>query len=289
MALFIDRAYTVQPGFSLTLANAAAIVEICRRLDGLPLAIELAAARIPLLPPAALLARMERRLPLLTGGARDLPVRLQTMRAAIAWSYDLLTPEEQTVFRRLARLRWRVHAGGRRSGDDRGRRGDGLTSALFERIAALVEQGLVWQAEQPDGDARFGMLETIREFGLEQLEASGEEEEVRRAHAAWFLALAEAFDAGGRAGATGVLDRIERELPNFRIALSWTGGAERLQLTLVLSYLWCMRSHRTEGRDWLQRSLANDRISLPWNASPRWSCSVASNKALGTMSWVPGI
>ena len=265
VALFIDRAQMVQPGFSLTQANAPAIMEICHRLDGLPLAIELAAARIPLLPPATLLARMERRLPLLTGGARDLPARLQTMRAAIAWSYDLLSPEEQTVFRRLS-----VFAGGftlEAAEWVMAEGGEGVvdrapSTAHLDRIAALVERGLVWQTEQSDGDARFGLLETIREFGLECLEASGEEESVRRTHAAWYLALAEDFDPVGHAVTASSLDRLERELPNFRVALAWTEQAEDtvlgLRLAQSLSLLWHVRSHRAEGRGWLERALARD-------------------------------
>jgi predicted ATPase len=259
VALFIDRAQMVHPDFALTPANAPAIAEICHRLDGLPLAIELAAARISLLPPAALLTRMERRLPLLTGGARDLPARLQTMRAAIAWSYDLLSPEEQATFRRLA-----VFMGGFTLEAAEAVMVVGVDERIIldatkhplDRVAALIERGLVWQAEQPDGDARFGMLETIREFGLEQLAISGEEGTIRQAHAAWFLSLAESLEAGGRAKAASSLDRIERELPNFRIALSWTTGAERLDLAQSLSYLWGLRSHRTEGRNWIESALA---------------------------------
>jgi predicted ATPase/transcriptional regulator with XRE-family HTH domain len=265
VALFIDRARMTQPSFLLTPANAPAIVEICRRLDGLPLAIELAAARIPLLPPAALLARMERRLPLLTGGHRDLPDRLQTMRAAIAWSYDLLSTEEQTGFRRLA-----VFMGGftleaaeavMAAGDEERAVLDSSGDPL-DRIAALVERGLIWQSEQPDGDARFGMLETIREFGLEQIAAFDEEENLRRAHAAWFLALAQDFEANGYVASASSLDRIERELPNVRLALAWfeqTGdSAMGLALAQSLFLLWHQRSHRAEGRGWLERTLARD-------------------------------
>ncbi len=265
VALFIDRARMTQPSFLLTPANAPSIVEICHRLDGLPLAIELAAARIPLLPPAALLARMERRLPLLTGGHRDLPDRLQTMRAAIAWSYDLLSTEEQTGFRRLA-----VFMGGftleaaeaiMTAGDEERAFFESSGDSL-DRIARLVEQGLIWQSEQPEGDARFGMLETIREFGLEQLVVSNDEDPVRRAHAAWFLALAQEFEANGYTPSASSLDRIERELPNFRLALAWfeqaTDTLMGLTLAQTLFLLWHQRSHRAEGRGWLERSLARD-------------------------------
>jgi predicted ATPase/transcriptional regulator with XRE-family HTH domain len=263
IALFITRAKMAQPGFALTEANAPTIVEICRRLDGLPLAIELAAARIPLLPPAALLARMERRLPLLTGGARDLPARLQTMRAAIAWSYDLLTPSEQADFRRLA-----VFMGGftleaaeavMAIGDEERAALDAPADPL-DRIAALVERGLLWQSEQPDGDARFGMLETIREFGLEQLTASGEEETARRAHAHWYLSLAVDFEADGYAPSASTLNRMERELPNFRMALAWFESTEDAAMELLLAQslflVWHQRSHRDEGRSWLERALS---------------------------------
>lgn len=263
IALFITRAKMVQPGFTLTEANAPSVVEICRRLDGLPLAIELAAARLPLLPPAALLARMERSLPLLTVGARDLPDRLQTMHAAIAWSYDLLTPSEQTDFRRLAVFMGGftleaagavMAAGGEEAIDSES------TNGSLDRIAALVERGLVWQVEQPDGDARFGMLETIREFGLEQLAASGEEETARRAHAHWFLALAVDFEADGYTPSASTLDRMERELPNFRVALAWfesiADPVQELILAQSLFLVWHQRSHRDEGRSWLERALS---------------------------------
>jgi tetratricopeptide (TPR) repeat protein len=241
------------------------VIEICRRLDGLPLAIELAAARISLLPPAALLARMERRLPLLTGGPRDLPERLQTMRAAIAWSYELLSPEEQTAFRRLAvfdggftlEAAESVLAAGSQHTVERT-----PTVTQLDLLAALIDRGLVWHAVQPDGDARFGMLETIREFGLEQLTVSGEAETVRWSHAAWFLALAEALDAGGEPTVYVVLDRIERELPNFQVALAWTEQIEDtrigLRMAKSLFRLWLLRSHRIEGRSWLECALARD-------------------------------
>lgn len=264
VALFIDRARQVQPAFALTETNVSPVVEICRWLDGLPLAIELAAARTKLLPPSALLARMERRLPVLTGGPRDLPERLQTMRAAIAWSYELLSPEEQTAFRQLA-----VFDGGFTleaaesimTASTQEMPGGAVVSQL-DLLAALVDRGLVWQAEQPDGDARFGMLETIREFGLEQLIAAGEADAVHGAHAAWFLALAETLDTDGGPTAYGELDRIERELPNFRVALAWTEQIDDTRLGLRLAQslfrLWMLRSHRIEGRGWLERALARD-------------------------------
>src|SRR5215218_9807001 len=195
--LFVARAEAVQPDFALTSDNTVAVAEICRRLDGLPLAIELAAARVKVLPPSALLARLDHRLPLLTGGGRDLPARQQTMRDAIAWSYDLLTPEEQVLFRRLA-----VFARGFTleaaeavaSGSDK----PGIDP--FESVASLTDKSLVRQEAGFGGEPRFTMLETVREFALEQLAASGEEDAVRERHAHWCLTLAAAAGLDIEAG-----------------------------------------------------------------------------------------
>jgi predicted ATPase len=184
--LFVERAQAIKPDFMVTDANAVAVAEICHRLDGLPLAIELAAAYAKLLPPHALLKRLEKRLPLLTRGARDRPARQQTMRDAIAWSHDLLTQEEQTLFQRLA-----VFPGGCTLEAAEAVVDPGGTRDVFDGIASLVDKSLLRQ-EEVKGEPRFRMLETVREFGLEQLEESGTGEETRRRLAAWCLALAEA-------------------------------------------------------------------------------------------------
>ena len=198
VALFVQRAGEHRADFQLTEENAPAVVELCRRLDGLPLAIELAAARTRVLAPAALLARLTDRLALLTGGPRDAPERLQTMRNTIAWSYDLLSPAEQRLFRQLC-----VFAGGWTleaaeavlAADDH----DDAGSDVLEGLTALVDHSLVQQTMPSDAEARFGMLETIREYGLEQLRASGDEAPVRQRHAEFFRLFAER--AGRRAEA----------------------------------------------------------------------------------------
>jgi predicted ATPase len=182
--LFVERAQAAKPGFSVDNANAPAVVEICHRVDGLPLAIELAAARIRMLPPQALLSRLQKRLPLLTGGAQDLPDRQQTLRQAIAWSHDLLGMEEQILFHRLAAFGggWTLETAepvGNPDGD----------LDVFGALERLVAHSLVRQSETAEGEPRFSMLETIREFGLEQLEASGEAAETRRHHANLMLSL----------------------------------------------------------------------------------------------------
>jgi predicted ATPase/DNA-binding SARP family transcriptional activator len=186
--LFIQRARSVTPDFALTEENAAAVAEICRSLDGLPLAIELAAARIKVLPPQALLSRLERRLPLLTDGARDLPARQQTLRDAIAWSYDLLGEEEQTLFRRLS-----VLIGGctLEAAEAVGNAGHELGTEILDGIASLVDKSLLQQETVDGGEPRFRMLETIREFGMERLAKSGEEAAIRQRHACYFVVLAE--------------------------------------------------------------------------------------------------
>ena len=200
--LFVARAQAVRAGFSLTTENASMVAAICRRLDGLPLAIELAAARVKVLPPAALLERLDRRMPLLTDGSRDQPPRLRAMRDAIGWSHDLLTPDERILFRRLA-----VFAGGctlEAAGAIASATGDAGRDP-FAGITALVEANLLrLETGVDDEEPRYAMLETIRDFGLEQLAMSGEEAVVRDAHAAWCLGLAEqAAPTGSRGSRAG--------------------------------------------------------------------------------------
>src|SRR5215472_2118285 len=197
VALFVERAREAQPDFALTSQNAATIVELCQRLDGLPLALELAAARLPLLSPAALLARLEHRLPLLSRGARDLPARQQTLRTTIAWSYDLLAPGEQQLFRRLSVFvggftlqavqavcfPYATDASSSAQVDEEG--------AALEQLAQLLDKSLVQTQHGASGEPRFTMLETIREYATEQLQAGGEEVAVQEWHAQYFLRLSE--------------------------------------------------------------------------------------------------
>jgi predicted ATPase/Tfp pilus assembly protein PilF/DNA-binding XRE family transcriptional regulator len=251
VALFVQRARAARPDFALSAANAEAVATICGRLDGLPLAIELAAARVKLLSPQALLARLEQRLPLLTGGPRDLPARLQTMRDAIAWSDGLLDSEEQALFRRLA-----VFAGGCtleavvpvcQVGDD-----------VLERLGALMDKSLLQAEEQVEGKLRFGMLQTIQEYALERLAESGEEPEVRHRHLAWCLTLAEVAEPALRGPEQGVwLARLEAEHDNLRAALAWCIGAGDepeygVRLAALVWRFWERRGHWSEGRRWLE-------------------------------------
>ena len=230
VALFVERASASQPDFALTADNAAAVAAICRRLDGLPLAIELAAARIKVLPPAALLARLEQRLPLLTGGGRDLPARQRTMRDAIAWSYDLLAPEEQALFRRLAVFAGGFTLDGGRGG---GRSGCGaaMSSTASSRWSSRVCCG---QMPGLDDEPRYQMLETVREFGLERLEAAGEEDEVRERHARHFLTLAERRVRGMQLFMDlESITRVAPEQDNVRLALAWFDDHDEIDALLA--------------------------------------------------------
>jgi len=256
IALFLERAAAVKPNFKLTKTNAAAIAAICARLDGLPLAIELAAARIKLLSPSAMEARLESRLHLLTGGAKDLPERQQTLRGAIDWSYGLLTDAEQKLFRRLS-----VFSGGcTLEGVEAvcNTRQD-LDIDVFEGIASLVDKSLAQQIEGQT-ESRFVMLETIREFGLEQLTTSKEQNATQRAHAAYCVVLAEEFASQAADPAnSGWVGSFELEYDNFRTALErliQTGNAEwGLRLGAALFQFWETREYLTEGRDRLEKLL----------------------------------
>ena len=250
--LFVQRAMAAKADFALTEANAVAVTSICRRLDGLPLAIELAAARVGHLPPAALLARLERRLPLLTGGPRDQPIRLQTMWNAISWSYDLLDANEQRLFRRLsvfnAAFSLEAAAAVAVIGHD-------LDIDILEGMASLIDKSLLHQVDQPSGEPLFTMLETVREFGLEQLEAYDELQSARGRHAAHYLALAEAAEPQLRGRDHGArLARLQAEHDNLRAALSWTveatePGEPGGRLAAALQWFWCLRGHFSEGRN----------------------------------------
>ena len=256
--LLLARARAARPEFALTDTNAIAVATVCRRLDGLPLAIELAAARLAHLPLAALLARLEQRLPLLTGGPQDLPARLQTMRDAVAWSYELLSPEEQWLFRRLA-----VFVGGfdLDAAEAVADASEVIGFDVLDGVASLIDKSLLRLAADTGSNPRFTMLETIREYGLERLKASGESTNVREAHATYFAELAAAvrpqMDGPDQAS---IIARLEAEQDNFRAALAWAieqaDAATALRLTANLWKFWLLSSRLTEGRDWLEQSLA---------------------------------
>ena len=254
--LFVERAQAAKPAFALTDANAAAVAEICRQLDGLPLAIELAAARIKLLPPQALLDRLGERLKVLVGGARDAPARQRTLRDAIDWSHDLLSAHDQTLFRRLA-----VFAGGCTLEAVEAVANAAGDLDTLEGMTSLVDESLLRQIEGLDDEPRFAMLETIREYGLERLDASGESGTVRERHATYFASVAEALRPylyGPDQGRT--IGQLEAEQGNIRAALSWAvehaDAATGLRLAANLRKFWLLRSQLTEGRNWLEQTLA---------------------------------
>ncbi|MGI8554157.1 MAG: LuxR C-terminal-related transcriptional regulator [Dehalococcoidia bacterium] len=318
VALFIERALGVKADFAVTNETAPAVAEICHRLDGLPLAIELAAARVKLLSPQALLARLDHRLALLTGGARDRPARQQTLRATIAWSHDLLTASEQQIFRRLA-----VFVGGctleaaTEVTGDRGQGAEDSTDAggsacaparsspltpspspargegspppqsvsspdVLDLVGSLLDKSLLKQEPAADGEPRFVMLETIREFALEQLEASGENEALQERHSEHFLSLVEEAGPALR-GPEQLrwLRKLEAEQSNLRAAqvraLRTAAGGVRLMEPLL--NFWWLQGHSTEGRRWLRELL-----KLP-DAKARTEVRARALYIAGVLAW----
>ena len=256
VALFIERARSVKPDFDVTNENAPAVAEICVRLDGLPLAIELAAARIRIFTPQSMLGRLENRLGLLAGGSRDLPERQQTLRGAIAWSHDMLEEAEKALFACLS-----VFVGGAGLESVEEVCAGEVPGDTLDTLESLVEKSLVRQSEGIDGDPRFGMLETIREFAAEQRIERGRGDELRQRHAELFTTLAEGWAGRVMASDKGAtLDRVEQDHDNLRAALAWaieTGAAETaMRLGSALWRFWQMRGHLQEGLERLEQTLA---------------------------------
>jgi predicted ATPase len=258
VVLFIQRAQAIKPEFELTSANARAVVEICARLDGLPLAIELAAARIKLLPPQALLARLSQRLAVLTSGAQDVPERQQTLRETIDWSYDLLEEDEKRLFRRLS-----VFVGGCtiEAAEAVCNANRDLEEDVLDVVTRLVDKNLLRQAAESDGEPRLLMLETIREYGLERLKASGEAESLRWRHASFFLAMAEETELKLRSTEQSTWRRrLEAEHDNLRAVLRWTLERQEAEIGLRLAgallIFWRYCNHPREGRSWCEQVLA---------------------------------
>jgi predicted ATPase len=247
--LFASRAAAVDPEFQLDEQNVAAVVHVCTRLDGLPLAIELAAARSKLLPPDAMSSRLDQALDLLVGGAQDLPDRQRTLRATLEWSHGLLREDERTLFARLAVFAggWTLEAAEAVCGES------GLD--VFETLASLVDESLVRRLRLPSGEPRFTMLETIREYAVELLDASGEAETLHRRHCGHVLAEAEAAAAAFVSNADpgdAFLGLLDREHDNLRAALDWAAGADELELEVRLAvaarWFWVIRGFLSEGR-----------------------------------------
>jgi predicted ATPase/class 3 adenylate cyclase/DNA-binding CsgD family transcriptional regulator len=251
VALFVDRARMVQPAFSLTAENAAAVAEICARLDGLPLAIELAAARVKLLPPRDIARRLQDQFRLLQGGPVDVPERHRSLQAAMSWSYDLLSPEERRLFRRLA-----VFRGGFALDSAEAVCRD-LEGDVLAGLASLVDKSLLRQVQSQDDSPRFLMLETIRQFGLERLAAEGELDESRRQHAEHFADLGEELEAAIPGAAERLTDRLWRDADNIRAAADWATQAGQTAVARRLGpgmgWVFYMRGQLTEGRDRLAR------------------------------------
>jgi len=264
--LFVERARTAQPNFSLTKDNASAVTEICLRLDGLPLALELAAARIKLLSPQAILARLDDQLKLLTGGARDLPTRHQTLRNTLEWSYSLLNDDEKKLYARLS-----VFVGGfMLEAAEAVCNADGKQDIL-EGLTSLVDNSLLRQEEAGDGEPRFGMLETIRAYAVERLAASGEIETLRAQHAQYFgdvIINDIGFMGLYTAKALYWLNWIEREHDNIRATLAaylvLPQGAERASLMInTLFWFWYRRGYAIELTTWTDRLLAVPAMQAP--------------------------
>jgi predicted ATPase/class 3 adenylate cyclase len=279
VALFVERAAAARPDFRLTPENAAPVAELTVRLDGLPLAIELAASRAKLLDPKALLAHLDRRLPLLTGRPRDVPARQQTLRGAIEWSWDLLGAEEQRLFERLG-----VFSGGWTVESADAVCQPGLGLAVLDGLTSLVDQSLVREAQTSDGEPRFRMLETIAEFAAERLARSTEEHELRRRHADHFARLAEEGQ-NHLLGADRVpwLARLDAELDNIRAALDWAAGsgdeATGRRICTAMWRYWHQRRRLDEGRRWL------DRFVRPGEDAPRDAPMIRALGALGGIAY----
>jgi len=256
LRLFVERARAVAEDFELDGENSADVAEIVARLDGLPLAIELAAPWVRTLTPRALLRRLDRRLPLLTGGARDADERQQTLRGTIEWSYDLLSEPQRAEFRRLA-----VFVGGFRfEAAEAVCTRDAAGADVLQVLDSLVEQSLLLRRVDSDGEPRFWMLETIREYAYEQLETSGEADAVRRLHAEWFTTLAEDLESESRAGdQPAAVARLDADYGNLRAAISWAREADEgellLRLATALSPFWSTRGYVAEGRKALEDAL----------------------------------
>ncbi|MFN8526650.1 MAG: tetratricopeptide repeat protein [Chloroflexota bacterium] len=295
--LFVDRAQTARADFTLTDTNATDVAEICHRLDGLPLAIELAAARIRTLTPRAIVQRMEQRLPLLTGGARDLPARQRTLRDAIGWSYDLLEPAEQTLFRRLA-----VFHGCTLDAAESVCAGEparsGATSvalvplgiSVLDGIESLLQKSLLRQQESVDDEPWYVMLETVREYALERLAESDEASAVHRRHVLAAIHLVESGEAelAGRQQAAWFA-RLEQEHGNIRSALNWSEergyGAPALRLSVALWWFWVAHGHAREGLDRLTRLIERFHVDAP---SPRLELYAKALYATGMLASAQG-
>jgi non-specific serine/threonine protein kinase len=263
VALFVARAQSVQPRFALSRANARTVADICRHLDGLPLAIELAAARVKVLSPESILTRLSHRLPLLVTRAADRPGRHQTLRAAIAWSEDLLEPDERTVFQRLA-----VFSGGFTLDAAQAVAITAGPGDALGVITDLVNKSLLRHEPARTGEPRFGMLETVREYAWEQLTASGEADRTRDRHLAYFVGLAERLSAlFNRHQADQWFATMEAEYENFRVALGWASDKAQteadLRLASAMCRFWFFRGNVGEGYKWVDAALARRRDASP--------------------------
>jgi predicted ATPase len=287
VVLFIQRSQAVKPDFAMTNANAPAVVAICVQLDGLPLAIELAAARSKYFAPQALLTRLEQGLAMLTGGARDLPARQQTLRGAIDWSYNLLTPEEQILFRRLAVF---VDGCMLEAAEVVCQAAEELGGDILEGLLSLADKSLLRQQEAEGGEPRFWMLQTLREFGIEYLLSAGEADLTRQAHAEYYLALAEQAEPHLRgADQTHWFAQLQQEHENIRAGLGFLlerayvqagtpeghAQAERaLRLCVALNWFWFSRGFHREGLAFLEQALAlRSNVTAPLRARVLFAAS----------------
>jgi predicted ATPase/DNA-binding CsgD family transcriptional regulator len=279
LALFLQRARDVRPDFELSRENMGAVAAICRRLDGLPLALELAAARIRILAPKAMLSQLSHGLALLSDGPRDLPARQRTLRATITWSYDLLSRDEQRLFRRLAVFPGGCGFDAAAAIADLKENGAAAPVPVLDLLTSLVEMSLLRREDGPDGEVRFRMLETVREFALEHLATGGDAERARHGHAAYYAAFVEEAAPQLRGARRGRwLRRIDAEMDNLRAVVAWSsngadGGAALVRIVIALAFFyWRLRGHLREGWRWGELALAStaarspsaDRMRLLW-------------------------